>query len=109
MKGRGLWILLFVCLPALSGCGWYNDYKVTKKVKDILTHDAQAGPLIDNNKVTWNVTNGVVKVRGTVCQQTEKDHFTEIIKDVEGVKSVDNGIEVDTCQGSNPLFLNPFG
>ena len=115
-RGGGLGLnrssLVFVALLALfafGGCGWYNDYKLTQKVKKALEMDARVSPFLFNNKVTWNVTNGVVKLRGTVCENWEKDRFTETAKSVEGVKDVDNGIKVDICQGSNPLFLNPFG
>ncbi|MGH8103215.1 MAG: BON domain-containing protein [bacterium] len=109
MKQRTLIVLLVCLFSAYSGCGWYQDYKLTKKVKDVLEHDPKTIPYLDNRKVTWNISNQVVKLRGAVCQNWEKDYFAETVKKIEGVKEVDDGIVVDNCQGSNPLFLNPFG
>lgn len=105
---NGKWLLATTCLLTVplmagllaSGCAGdryhestgetIDDSAITARVKAALDHDAVFK--YDNVHVT--TFKGTVQLSGFVNSQDAKNHSTDLAKNVEGVRNVDNVIEV---------------
>ena len=94
--------LLVVAMLMLSGCGAYmvsggessnHSYQSDRRIKsDVLRR------LIDDPKITAkgihvDVYRGLVTLTGTVRKRWMKRHVTLIVRDVKGVRDVDNQLK----------------
>lgn len=82
--------LLFCVCILLTGLFMYScgpdDMAIQGQVKQTL--------LLNYPQTSNTVTNGIVTLRGTVASEEAKTDAEKLAKDVEGVKSVVNNIEV---------------
>jgi osmotically-inducible protein OsmY len=67
-----------------------DDASVTMRVKMALAGDRATSAL----HTDVSTTDGIVTLTGTATSEAEKDLSARVAKDVKGVKSVDNKIEV---------------
>ena len=69
-----------------------SDATITTKVKSKFAADRDVSAL----KINVDTDNGVVKLSGTAKSQDEAMKATEIARNTEGVKSVDNAIRISS-------------
>jgi hyperosmotically inducible periplasmic protein len=67
-----------------------GDAAITAKVKSSII----AEPDIEAMNINVDTVNGVVTLRGTVHSSAESDRVEEIARTTEGVKSVDNKLDI---------------
>jgi hyperosmotically inducible protein len=63
-----------------------DDASITAQIKMALLFDRSTSSL----KTTVKTTNGVVMLTGKATTNTERDHVTNVVSDIKGVKSVKN-------------------
>jgi osmotically-inducible protein OsmY len=79
--------------PSVNSDAWIKD-----KVKSALMFHRS----VDARKTRVDVKDGIVTLSGTATSQSQKDLTTEYAKDVEGVKDVNNEMDVSQS-GDNSL------
>lgn len=67
-----------------------GDAAITAKVKSSII----AEPNIEAMNINVDTANGVVTLRGTVHSSAESDRVEDIARKTEGVKSVDNKLDI---------------
>lgn len=67
-----------------------SDATITAKVKSSII----AEPDIEAMNINVDTANGVVTLRGTVHSSAESDRVEEIARNTNGVKSVDNKLDI---------------
>lgn len=70
---------------------YLDDSALTAKVKGALAVDVSLKTLA----LDIDSQDGVVTIAGTVKTQQEKDSITSIVKNLNGVKSVNNHVTID--------------
>jgi osmotically-inducible protein OsmY len=60
-------------------------------------------PIVPNGQVTVTVRDGRMMLEGTVAERYQKDAVTRTVRDLPGVRSVLNNINVDAHHGFPPL------
>jgi len=78
------------------------DADIQQRVK----HALQRDPYVAAGEVRTTVSSGVVKLTGTVDTVFEKAHIDDVVSRVDGVKFVDNSLQV--AQDLHPLAYDPF-
>jgi hyperosmotically inducible protein len=68
-----------------------SDTAITTKVKAKITGDPELNPF----NINVDTKDGVVTLRGTVKSEDSKDEAEQLAKDTEGVRSVQNMLEVE--------------
>ncbi|QLH37574.1 MAG: BON domain-containing protein [Parachlamydiaceae bacterium] len=71
-----------------------SDLDITQKIRRALMDDDSLSVNAKNIKIMTN--NGVVTLRGPVENSNERDSIARKVKDISGVKRVDNQLEVKT-------------
>lgn len=94
------WLILTTLLIVLSGCAgtrtqestgeYLDDSVITTKVKSAFANDAQVDAL--NIKVT--TFKGTVQLSGFAKSRQEISRAVKLARDVQGVKSVKNNIQL---------------
>jgi osmotically-inducible protein OsmY len=74
-----------------------KDVQITAKIKGKLASEVRLATVTN---VDVNTTNGVVTLSGTVSSPEEKEKVQTIAKSVEGVKSVNNNLQVAAAPSS---------
>jgi hypothetical protein len=74
-----------------------KDVQITAKIKGKLASEVRLATVTN---VDVNTTNGVVTLSGTVSSPEEKEKVQTIAKSVEGVKSVNNNLQVAVAPSS---------
>jgi osmotically-inducible protein OsmY len=69
-----------------------GDRMITKKIREIIILDDSLSTNAKNIKII--TINGVVTLRGPVANSQEKNIIEKKARDVQGVKKVDNQIDV---------------
>jgi BON domain len=101
------WIFpVLVVLLSAAGCrpnetveGQAKDTKIKAQIKAKLASDVDASTL---TSVEVNVTNGVVTLAGPVHSAEESQRIESTVRAVEGVKQVNNSLQVLGAQASAP-------
>ena len=98
-----LWAPTLVAL-VLVGCAataqhestsvYFDDATVTSKVKADLIED----PLTKARDILVTTDQGVVHLSGSVDSKEQQDEATRIAKSIPGVRSVDNGLQLQPSQ-----------
>jgi hyperosmotically inducible protein len=96
-----VWALTFAA-AAIVGCAatphhestgvYFDDATITSKVKADLIED----PLTKARDISVTTDQGVVQLSGFVDSQEQRDEATRIAKSVSGVRSVDNGLQLQS-------------
>jgi hyperosmotically inducible periplasmic protein len=81
--------LFLIFVVALASCGSRSDEDIQKAVNEKL--GATSGAMRGN--VTATVKNGVVQLSGTCETQNCADSVASVVKEVDGVKSVENKVQ----------------
>jgi osmotically-inducible protein OsmY len=87
-KGVAKGIIHDVTEP-LRGEGIYDDDTLLQKVKS-----EALGYWPDSHEIEVDITNGMVRVSGTVAKESDRENLIKLIRDVEGVGLIDDRIEV---------------
>ena len=69
-----------------------SDWSITTRVKSAIMTDTSIAAMA--RFVSVNTTNGVVTLTGSVASRDDRDKIVRIVKNVHGVKSVDNQITI---------------
>lgn len=95
-----LWILMAVLLIGVAGCAstqtrpstgeYIDDASITTKVKSGMFADKEVSGL----NISVDTIKGVVHLSGTAATRQESNKAATIARNVAGVKSVSNGIQV---------------
>lgn len=88
-KGVAKGIIHDVTEP-LRGDGTYDDDTLLQKVKS-----EALGYWPDSHDIEVDITNGMVRVSGTVAKESDRENLIKLIRDVDGVGLIDDRIEVD--------------
>jgi hyperosmotically inducible protein len=97
--GKSLLAGAFVSILALAGCAshsgektgaYVDDAWITSKVKSEMAVDKT----VKARDIKVNTTGGVVKLSGTADSWEESNKAADIARNVKGVKSVENDIQV---------------
>jgi hyperosmotically inducible protein len=100
---RNTTLAILAAMPiALAGCNvmrgestpseYIDDVSLTTQIKGKMADD----PAVDALDVNVDVKNGKVTLTGLASTAAEKSSATLIARDVRGVKSVDNQIDIKT-------------
>jgi osmotically-inducible protein OsmY len=97
-KGRWLLTGAFVLIAGLAGCAntgektgaYVDDSWITSKVKSEMVADKD----VSARNINVITTKGVVKLTGTVKTLDESNKAAQIAHSVEGVKQVENNLQV---------------
>jgi osmotically-inducible protein OsmY len=73
---------------------YFDDATVTSKVKA----DLIADPLTKARDISVTTEQGVVHLSGSVDSKEQQDEATRVANSVPGVRSVDNGLQVQPLQ-----------
>lgn len=73
---------------------YFDDATVTSKVKADLIED----PLTKARDISVTTDQGVVHLSGFVDSKEQQDEATRVAKSVRGVRSVDNGLQLQPSQ-----------
>ena len=93
-------ILLVLSLP-LTSCNVYRSFNLQSKIKEELRQHRD----IQADKLTINVSKGVVTISGELYTQQEIDMVIEIVTGIEGVVEVKNQMTLpDTFGSTNPIM-----
>jgi osmotically-inducible protein OsmY len=87
-KGVAKGIIHDVTEP-LRGEGTYDDDTLLQKVKS-----EALGYWPDPQEIEVDITNGMVRVSGTVAKESDRENLIKLIRDVEGVGLIDDRIKV---------------
>jgi osmotically-inducible protein OsmY len=87
-KGVAKGIIHDVTEP-LRGNGSYDDDTLLQKVKS-----EALGYWPDSHEIEVDITNGMVRVSGTVAKESDRENLIKLIRDVEGVGLIDDRIKV---------------
>ena len=97
---KGSWLLTgaFVLIAGLAGCAntgektgaYVDDSWITSKVKSEMVADKD----VSARNINVNTTRGVVTLTGTVKTWGESNKAAEIAHGVNGVKQVENNLQV---------------
>jgi osmotically-inducible protein OsmY len=87
-KGVAKGIIHDVTEP-LRGEGTYDDDTLLQKVKS-----EALGYWPDSEDIEVDITNGMVRVSGTVDNESDREKLIKLIRDVEGVGLIDDRIKV---------------
>ena len=68
-----------------------NDGKIKDRLKEMVDNNAT----LKDRDISFSVNNGAVEVSGTVANAGEKARVTEMVRTVDGVRDVANGLQVD--------------
>ena len=76
------------------------DGKIRTQLNDMVDADA----ILKDRDVNFDVNNGAVEIKGTVASAAEKDQVGKMVRGVQGVKDMANGLEVrpDEYKGKKP-------
>lgn len=74
---------------SLRGEDAYDDDTLLQKVKS-----EALGYWPDSNGIEVDITNGMVRVSGTVSTESDRENLIKLIRDVEGVGLIDDRIKV---------------
>jgi hyperosmotically inducible protein len=98
--GNRIWIWMAALLIGLAGCAgtqtrdstgeYIDDAAITTKVKSAMIADKQ----VSAYPISVETIKGVVHLTGTADTRAEADKAATIARDVAGVKSVVNKIQV---------------
>ena len=66
------------------------DGKIKSSLKRMIDND----PALKNRDIDFEVTNGVVTVKGAVQSAVEKSRVTELVREAPGVKATANALEI---------------
>lgn len=83
-----------------------SDQELAQKIRQTLLDDASFSENAKNIKIT--TINGVVTLRGIVNSENEKSQIARKVKMLNGVKNVDNQLEVTTSNTSSSLRDSRF-
>jgi hypothetical protein len=75
-----------------------SDEKISEDICDVLTDD----PHVDASEIEFEVTNGDVKVSGTVADRYQKRKVEDLIEEIRGVSNIENNIRVVTHEKREP-------
>jgi hyperosmotically inducible protein len=73
---------------------YFDDATVTSKVKADLIED----PLTKARDISVTTEQGVVQLSGVVDSKEQSDEAVRIAKSISGVRSVDNGLQLEPSQ-----------
>jgi len=98
-----LWILT-IAATAVVGCAAtphhestgqsFDDSTITSKVKADFIED----PLTKARDISVTTDQGVVQLSGFVDSKQQRDEAVRVAKSVPGVRSVDNGLQLQSSQ-----------
>src|SRR3989442_6345455 len=71
-----------------------DDATITTKAKAALLANRSTGAL----RTSVTTKDGVVTITGTAKNQAEKDLVTRLVRDIKGVKNVDNDMTIGTAK-----------
>ncbi len=79
-----------------------NDLDGT--IRERLNEMVDKDPVLTDRDVNFDVNNGAVEVKGSVASAAEKTRIGEMVKSVQGVKDMANGLEIkpDEYAGKKP-------
>jgi hyperosmotically inducible protein len=86
--------LLTACRTNESPEGQVKDAGITTTAKARLAADLNAATL---GNISVNATNGVVTLSGQVASAGQKQRAEDIVKNVDGVTSVNNNLQIQTA------------
>jgi osmotically-inducible protein OsmY len=66
------------------------DGTIRRQLNDMIDKD----PVLTDRDVNFDVNNGAVEVKGSVASAAEKTKIGEMVRGVQGVKDMSNGLEV---------------
>src|SRR5262245_926693 len=74
------------------------------KIRTQLNDMVDADPILKDRSVNFDVNNGAVEIRGSVATAAEKEKVGQMVRSVQGVKDMANGLEVrpDEYKGKKP-------
>jgi osmotically-inducible protein OsmY len=77
------------------------DGKIRTQLNDMVDADA----VLKDRDVNFDVNNGAVEIKGSVASPAEKDQVGKMVRNVQGVKDMANGLEVrpDEYKGKKPV------
>jgi len=77
------------------------DGKIRTQLNDMVDADA----ILKDRDVNFDVNNGAVEIKGSVASPAEKDQVGKMVRNVQGVKDMANGLEVrpDEYKGKKPV------
>ena len=70
------------------------DGDIHKNLDRMIDHD----PTLKQRDINFEVTNGMVAIKGTVRSADEKNRVGEMTKAAPGVKDVANGLQIEAAQ-----------
>src|ERR1700743_344798 len=74
-----------------------SDERITEEINDRLTDDHQ----LDASGIEVNVTNGQVKLSGSVDSRASKRRAEDLAEAISGVSNVENSIRVNKDKSSS--------
>jgi osmotically-inducible protein OsmY len=78
----------------IKGLNEKNAGNLDGKIKDQLKEMAKSDPILRDRDLSFEVTNGVVTVKGVVQTADEKTKVTELVHAAPGVKDMANAVEI---------------
>jgi osmotically-inducible protein OsmY len=66
------------------------DGNIRQRLNDMVDKD----PTLHDRDVNFDVNNGAVAIKGSVASAAEKNQVAEMVRSVDGVKDMANGLEV---------------
>jgi hyperosmotically inducible protein len=73
---------------------YFDDATVTSKVKADLIED----PLTKARDISVTTDQGIVQLSGVVDSQEQRDEAVRVAKSIPGVRSVDDGMQLQSSQ-----------
>jgi osmotically-inducible protein OsmY len=104
MIDQGRWLLaavLVAALSALTGCAAVEDRRsAAEQIEDTVMISRVRTALletdeIDGTRIEVDVFRGNVQLEGVVASATEREAAARIAGDVQGVRSVENNLELE--------------
>jgi osmotically-inducible protein OsmY len=79
----------------IRGINDTNAGDLDGRIKSGLKKMIDADPALRDRDIHFDVTNGVVTVKGAVHSASEKARVTELVREAPGVKDMANALEID--------------
>jgi osmotically-inducible protein OsmY len=83
----------------VPGTGGRTDTEIAQAVRDALTWDV----FVPDDKITSTVSHGIVSLGGTVDYYTQREDAERSVRNLSGVRSVNNQIIVRSSVGSGDV------
>jgi osmotically-inducible protein OsmY len=78
----------------IKGLNEKNAGTLDGRIKDQLKEMVKSDPILRDRDLSFEVTNGVVTVKGEVLTADEKGKVTELVRAAPGVKDMANAVEI---------------